>query len=88
MRFNFNSCNSISVVNNKVYINGKLVSEIEDCKEKNIEVVINGNVTGDVEVQGRLECGDIGGNVDIQGNMTCQTIKGDVDCQGNIKVVK
>jgi hypothetical protein len=86
MKFSFGNCQSIHNINGKVYINGKLVKEIEDCKDRDITVIINGNVEGDVDIQGKLECKDIGGDVDCQGNINCGKILGDIDCQGNIRM--
>jgi len=64
MNFNIDkSCKSILVNNGKIYINGKLVNEINKCKDKEITVTINGNV-GDVDIQGNLICKDIQGDVD------------------------
>lgn len=50
-----------------------LMQKLAECKDKEITVIINGNVGIDVAIQGAL---------------TCKDIQGNVDCQGNIKVVK
>ena len=79
---------SISVVNNKVYIDGKLTEDFSDWKEKNIEINVEGNCNelrtdaGNVTIKGNVE-GDVKtdcGNINISGD-----VKGDVesDC-GNI----
>ena len=80
---------SVSVINNKVYFNGKLAEDFNDWKEKNIEIKIEGNCNevktdaGNITVEGNVE-GDASSDA---GNIT---IKGDVkgnaktDC-GNIK---
>jgi len=40
---------SVSVINNKVYWNGKLVEDCDLLKEKTINITIEGNVEGDVK---------------------------------------
>jgi hypothetical protein len=80
---------SVSVINGKVYFNGKLQEDFKDCKEKKIEIIIEGNCkeikcdTGNITVKGNVE-GNITadtGNIDVKGD-----IRGNVttDC-GNIK---
>lgn len=80
---------SVSVINNKVYFNGKLAEDFSDWKEKNIEIKVEGNCkevktdAGNITVEGNVEC-DVDsatGNITIRGD-----IKGNAktDC-GNIK---
>lgn len=79
---------SVSVVNNKVYFNGKLAEDFNDWKEKNIEIKIEGNCAeikadaGNITIKGNVE-GNVNtdaGNISIEGD-----VKGNViaDC-GNI----
>ena len=79
---------SVSVINNKVYFNGKLAEDFNDWKEKNIEIKIEGNCkevktdTGNITVEGNVE-GDAASDT---GNITVKcNIKGNAntDC-GNI----
>ena len=80
---------SVSIINDKVYFNGKLQEDFKDYKEKKIEIIIEGNCkeikcdTGNITVKGNVE-GNITadtGNIDVKGD-----IRGNVttDC-GNIK---
>ena len=80
---------SVSVINNKVYFNGKLAEDFNDWKEKNIEIKIEGNCTevkadaGNITIEGNVE-GDASsdaGNIKIRGD-----VKGNAqtDC-GNIR---
>jgi hypothetical protein len=80
---------SVSVINNKVYFNGKLAEDFNDWKEKNIEIKVEGNCkevkadAGNITVEGNVE-GDASsdaGNITVRGD-----IKGNAktDC-GNIK---
>ena len=88
---------NISVVNDKVYVNGKLITD--ENSSKKINIVINGSVNGDIKTDcgdikisgncnnvqstsGDIECRDINGNV--------QTTSGDIKCNtihGNVKTV-
>jgi phage baseplate assembly protein gpV len=79
---------SVSVINNKVYFNGKLAENFNDWKEKNIEIKIEGNCAevkadaGNINIKGNVE-GNVNadaGNISIEGD-----VKGNVtaDC-GNI----
>lgn len=89
---NFNG-NNISIVNNKIYIDGKDVTP--DAKEINITVTgnieelnvdccakvqINGDV-GSVETQsGNVNCGNVKKNIKtMSGNVRCKDIEGDVE---------
>lgn len=79
---------SVSVVNNKVYFNGKLAEDFNDWKEKKIEIIIEGNCkeikadAGNINIKGNVE-GNVNtdaGNISIEGD-----VKGNAttDC-GNI----
>ena len=80
---------SINVINNKAYVNGKLLEDFNDWKEKNIEIKVEGNCN---EVKADAANITVGGNV--EGNVSSDagniTIRGDIkgdaktDC-GNIK---
>ena len=70
---------NIAINNGKVIINGKEIKNLNTYKEKEITLVINGNV-GNVDVSGNLECQNINGDVDCSGSIHCGDIKGNVDC--------
>ena len=75
---------SISVINNKVYVDGKLLSDTNEAKEKTINITVEGNVEGDITT-------DVGG-ITVKGNCTgdVKTTSGDVDCKdvgGDVKTV-
>ena len=90
-------CNNVSVINNKVYVNGKLIQDCDEIHEKNIKITIDGNVgtlesgSGDVIING--DCGGIksgSGDVTVKGNVngSITTGSGDVEClnaNGDIK---
>lgn len=68
---------NISIINNKVYCNGKSVIDTNDFTEKNIKIVIQGNVEGDV----KTDCGDI----EVTGN--CRSVistSGDINIKGSV----
>ena len=69
---------SVSVVNNKVYFNGKLAEDFNDWKEKNIEIKIEGNC-GEI----KNDVGNVTINGNVEGNVTVNT--GNVTCKNNIQ---
>ena len=75
-----NGC-SVSVINGKVYFNGKLADDFENYKEKNIEIIIVGNC-GEVKV----DIGNVTVKGSVEGNVNADTgnirIEGDV--HGNV----
>lgn len=75
-RYNIQSGN-INVINGKVYCDGKPVVDTNDFTEKNIKIVIQGNVEGDV----KTDCGDI----EVTGN--CRSVistSGDINIKGSV----
>jgi len=94
---------NVSIVNDKVYINGQLQFDNKDNKEKieihiekdailkNLEidgdndVVIHGDVNGDVNIGGSLSCDNINGNAMSGGSLKCDDIKGNVNAGGSLK---
>lgn len=85
---------NITVVNNKVYCNGKLVSDTNsEFAEKEIHITIEGNVNdisvtaGNVSVKGTADSvsaksGDVYIGMDVLGE--CKTVSGDITVQGNV----
>ena len=69
---------SVSVINNKVYFNGKLAEDFNDWKEKNIEIKIEGNCN---EV--KADAGNINVNGDVNGNASSDA--GNITVKGNVK---
>lgn len=69
---------NVSVVNNKVYWNGKLVEDCYLLKEKIINITIEGNVEGDVK------CDNIE-SINIKGSCkNIETNNGEVKIGGNV----
>ena len=69
---------SVSVINNKVYFDGKLAEDFNDWKEKKIEIKIEGN------------CGEVKadvGNITIEGNAGGDVVSdtGNIKVQGDVK---
>ena len=82
------SGSSVSVINDKVYVNGNLITgdlsgDVRIIWEGDLasldatSVTVNGYVRGDVDCT-NLKCGEVGGNVDAT-NVTCGSIAGRVD---------
>jgi hypothetical protein len=90
---------SVSIVNNKVYINNELWTDIEATGPVKLIVdgdigtimtegsaEINGTVNGHVDVGGSLKVynGGIQGNVHVGGSVKCEKITGGVVAGGSV----
>lgn len=85
---------SISVVGNKVYIDGKLASDENNSVVKVINITVEGNVSGDISTDvGNITVnGDSAlvksgsGNIKVTGNVngSISTASGDVEVGGSI----
>ena len=69
---------NINVINNEVYCNGKLVSDLNKVAEKEIKITIEGNLEGDL----KTSSGDVKIEGDVKGSV--QTQSGDVDVSGAV----
>ena len=82
---------SISINNNKIYVDGKLYTDNEQFKEGYVlgNITIQGNVqsincSGDVVVNGTVN-----GNISTSGDVTVRgTHNGDINCAGDVIVKK
>lgn len=83
--FNVSGRNNISIQNNRVFIDGKEIKNLEDIEEKEIIIEINGDLESVDAGNNVVINGNIQGNVDI-GNMCeikSEVIAGSIDC-GNM----
>ena len=91
--------NNISVINNRVYVDGKEVETGELKGTVHIEfkgdlaklktdssATIHGNVKGNVDSGTSVKCGDVGGSVDAGTSVSCGNVQGDVDAGTSIKM--
>lgn len=89
--------NNISIVNGKVTIDGipqdgePLTGVVEVKVEGNLtslrtdaSVTVKGDVLGDVDAGGSVQCGAVGGEVDAGGSINCGAVNGDVDAGGSV----
>jgi len=89
--------NGISIINDKVYVNGKLIEEglsggveitfMGDLASLNVDgsATVNGNV-GSVDAGGSVNCGDVGKSVDAGGSVNCGTVGGDINAGGSVSM--
>ena len=88
---------NISVINNSVYVDGQII-QTNLSGDVNIKfegdlaslkcggsASINGNIKGDVDVGGSLDCNAIVGNIDVGGSVRCGKVSGDIDAGGSVK---
>lgn len=93
--------NNISVINDKIIVDGKVLDESMDFK--NITVIVEGDckelyACGNVEIRGNcgsVDCngscyitGDVEGDVDASGSVTCGNVGGDIDAHGSVRCIK
>ncbi|ARC58826.1 hypothetical protein J5TS1_31870 [Bacillus licheniformis] len=90
--------NNIIITDNKVQIDGRTVERdvTEDVKVKiegspvkvysDASVEVRGDVLGDVDSGGSVNCGNVKGNVDAGGSVRCGTVGGSVDAGGSIRI--
>lgn len=93
--------NNITVLNDRIIVDGKRLDESMDFK--NITIVVEGNCNsldacGDVEVKGdcgRVDCngschieGNVLGNVGASGSVTCGNVGGDIDASGSVRCTR
>lgn len=91
--------NNISVFNNVVKIDGKVVSGKPD-KDNILHVSVTGNlhnldaggsvdvkgdVTGSVDAGGSVHAGNVGGSVDAGGSVHCGNVGGNIDAGGSVR---
>lgn len=84
--------NNISVIGNKVYVDGKLIEDLDGIKSNNITIKVYGNVghidaPGDVSVEGNVDKVITGsGDIKVNGNVTgeCKSSSGDITVSGNV----
>ena len=86
------SGNNIRIANNKVYVDGKLVNDMDGPK---ITIIVDGTVENleteyDVEIQGNcgnVTCDILTVNGNINGDVDANCINVDGDINGNVDVV-
>ena len=93
--------NNISIINNKLYIDGKEykfeennISELEikgnvASLSSDCSITINGNITGDIDVGGSVNIvGDVTGDIDAGGSVNISgRHKGDIDAGGSVSII-
>ena len=91
---------NVSIINGKVIVDGKEI-EIVDSKLHNINiegninnlncrgnVVVNGDVGGDIDCGGSVRCGDVGGEINAGGSVHGSDITGNIDAGGSVSIKK
>ena len=93
--------NNISIINDQIIVDGKVLDESMDYK--NITIIVEGDcnkldAAGDVTVKGNcgsVDCsgsctihGNVAGNVDASGSVTCGDVGGDIDASGSVRCIR
>ena len=71
--------NNVSIMNNKVFVNGK---EVSDKATKNCDVYIYGDVEH-LECEGSVQCNNVKGNIQAGGSVNCDDVGGNINCGGS-----
>lgn len=93
------SCNgnNVTVINSKVFVDGK---EVSDEAIKNSDIHIYGDVQnikcegsvqcndveGDIQCSGSVSCDDVGGNINCGGSCNCDNVRGSITAGGSISM--
>jgi len=78
--------NNISIVNNKVYIDGKLAEDGEETNSDKINITFTEGVFEKIEVDGDVYIkGNVKGNIQANGSINCDDINGNASAGGSIK---
>lgn len=90
--------NNITITDNKVQIDGRTVErgvtgevqvKIEGSPVKvysDAFVEVSGDVLGDIDSGGSVNCGNVKGDVDAGGSVRCGSVGGSVDAGGSVRM--
>jgi len=90
---------NICITDNAIFIDGVLqdseklsgivkievTGNLKNLVVKQGSVNVKGNIYGNVDAGGSINCGNIDGDVDAGGSINCGTISGDVDAGGSVR---
>lgn len=84
--------NGITINGQRIDVSGSTI-EIKldgDCASIKADgnVTVTGNVKGNIDAGGSVNCGNVGGNVDAGGSVKCGNVSGDVDAGGSVSMRK
>lgn len=89
---------SITINNGTVIANGVVIkSGLSGVVELKVEgdlmsintagnVSVSGDVHGDIDTTGNVNCGNVGGDIDTTGTVNCGLVNGDIDTLGNVNI--
>ena len=76
------SGNNVSILNNKIYVDGKLVTD--NAVTEPVKLIVEGDLIN-VESEGSVDVtGDIKGNVQASCSIRCNNISGNVNTMGSV----
>jgi len=89
---------SVSIMNGKVYIDGKLYDTGNGVSIRTLVIhgnvgdascdgslEISGNVSGNASAGGSIRCGDVSGNVSAGGSIRCGDVGGSATASGSLR---
>ena len=98
----FEGGRSVTIINNRVMIDGKDVTDKSKPKDGIVTIkvdgvleslttdadVVAGLVKGNIDAGGSVSCDDVDGDVDAGGSVNCGAVGGDVDAGGSVNCGK
>ena len=90
---------SVQIINNRVIIDGKEVTEEGMAKDSILTIKVEGTIEnlttdasveagliqGDVQAGGSVTCDDVDGDVQAGGSVTCGKVNGDIMAGGSVR---
>lgn len=86
---------TVELRGNSIYVDNEVVQTMGDSGlieiegdiervETTADVLIKGNVKGDVKAFGDVKSGDVGGNIEANGDVRCGDVEGHVEADGDV----
>jgi hypothetical protein len=78
--------NDISIIDNKIYIDGKLMEDVPTVSQNGIlEVKITEGVLENLSADGSVTAGSVKGNINAGGSVNCDCVGGSVNAGGSVR---
>ena len=91
------SSGNIDISNGKVTVDGKAMQDIKASDPTRVvitgsvnslsttgNVEVRGNVLGNIDAGGSVQCDNVGGDIDAGGSVQCDDVDGDIDAGGSV----
>ena len=79
------SISNMTVTGKSVTINGEKIKFEENSNCAPINIIIHGNVDGDITASGNITCGNVAGDVESGSNVSCGDVEGNVTAGSHVE---